>query len=102
MIKTEIALARDEVRREVKGLVRGAVAFAVAAVLAVLALANMLIGWALAIEPHSAPAWIAAVVLLTAAGVAAFVGVRSLPKKPLDHTRERVQTDVQVLKETMA
>jgi uncharacterized membrane protein YqjE len=102
LLRTELSLARDEMRQEAKGFLRGAIAFGAALAMGGLGIAMLLIGFALAIAPHSAAAWIIGGVLIVAAVVAALIGMQALPKKPFEHTRERLETDLHLLKETTA
>lgn len=100
LLRTEIALARDELRRDVRQFARAAVALATAAVLGLLAVANLLITWAIWTAPSPIPSLVVGVVLMLAAGMVAVLGYRSLPSRPLHETRERFETDLQVLKES--
>lgn len=102
LFKTEFALAKDELRREMTGVKVSAISFSATAVLAVLGVSMLLIAWALAFFPNPIPSLIAGAVLLVGAGIAAFVGYRAVPKKPLEATKARLETDVQVLKERLA
>jgi uncharacterized membrane protein YqjE len=103
LIKTEVELAKTEVRQEVKGLVRSAIAFAAAGIVAMLALAVLLVAFGIATFPKAWPSLVVGISLLVIAGVSVAIGVASLPKKmPLEKTRERMGTDVQILKERFA
>ena len=102
LFKTEFALAREEVRREMTGVKVSAISFGATAVLAFLGVAMLLIAWALAFFPNPIPSAIAGGVLLVGAAIAGFVGYRSVPRRALEATRARLETDVQVLKERLA
>lgn len=102
LMRTEVALAKDEVHRELTGVKRSAVSFGVTAALVFLGVAMLLIAWALAFFPNPIPSAIAGGVLLVGAAIAGFIGYRAVPKRPLAATKARLETDVQVLKEGLA
>ncbi len=103
LIKTEVELAKSEVRTEVRGVMRSVIAFAAAGIVAFLAFAVLLVALGIATFPNPWPTLIAGIVLLVGAGVAVAVGISSLPKKmPLEKTIARVETDMQLLKERLA
>lgn len=102
LFRAELALAKDELRRESAGVKASAISFAATAVLAFLGVAMLLIAWALAFFPNPLPSLIAGGVLLLGAAIAGFVGYRSVPKRPMAETTARLETDVQVLKERLA
>jgi uncharacterized membrane protein YqjE len=103
LLKAEVELAKGEVREEVKAASRAAIAFTIGAMLGFLALAVLLITLGIATFPHILPTLIIGIVLLVLAAVAVGIGAAVLPRKPpLGHTRERLGTDVQVLKERLA
>ena len=101
LTKLEIALAKNEAIREVKGLKGSVIAFAAAAVLVLYGIGFLLVTIALA-----RGSWrftlVLGFVFLLLGGVAAWLGVRSLPRKPLGETRQRLESDVQQLKERIA
>jgi hypothetical protein len=99
LIQLEVALAKDEVRRELVAARSGAITLGVSAVLAIVGVALLLVGLALAIFPGPVPALIIGVLLLVGAAVAAALGLKLLPKKPLDGTRKRLETDIEVIKD---
>jgi Putative Actinobacterial Holin-X, holin superfamily III len=99
LIQLEVALARNEVKREIK-LARGAaVAFGVSAVVAVVGAAMFFVAIALAFSSGPVPALIIGAILLFLAGCAALVGMGLLPKQPLGETRQRLESDVRIAKE---
>lgn len=102
LLRAEVALARDELRREVERAKAAALSMAVAALLGVLALGALFIAFAIYIFPSALPALIVGLALLIGAAVAAAVGVTLRPRDPLHETRDRLRTDVQVLKERIA
>jgi uncharacterized membrane protein YqjE len=102
LVKLEVELAKDEVRQELADAKRSAIMFGVAAVGALLAAAMLLVALALAIFPGPVPALIIGAVLIAMAAVLGFIGYKKVPKKPLEKTRRRLETDAQVIKEGMA
>jgi uncharacterized membrane protein YqjE len=99
LVKLEVELAKEELRHDLADAKRAAIMFGVAAVGALLAAAMMFVALALAIFPGPIPALVIGGVLLVTAAVLAFVGYKKVPTKPLDRTRRRLETDVQVIKE---
>lgn len=102
LLKTEIALARDEATKQIDAVKTAGIALGSAAVAAILGLCMLLVSLVLAIFPGPLPALIAGIVLLAGAGISAFIGYSRLPKKPLAQTQQRLEADAQVLKERIA
>jgi hypothetical protein len=102
LVHAEMALARDDVRREIAGAKRASIAFGAAAACGVLGVNFLIVAFALATFPHPIPALVLALVLLALAALAAVLGMRARPRGGLEHTRERIETDVQTLREHMA
>jgi hypothetical protein len=102
LVKLEVELATDEVKKQAKEALRGAIAFGVALVAATVALALFAVALVLALG-GTAP--IAAAVgggfALLAGGAAAY-GYSALPKNPMEQTRARVRSDMQQIKENLA
>ena len=63
------------------------------------AIAVLLVSLALAIAPGAFPAFIIGLVVLGGAAFSAWLATRFLPKKPLNDTRERLGTDLVIVKE---
>ncbi len=101
LTKLEVALAKDEVIAEVRAMKGTAVAFGVAGVGALLGVACIVLAIALAVDSWAFPL-VLGILLLAIAGLGAFFGTRHLPSRPLDHTRKRLESDVQQLKERVA
>ena len=99
LLKSEVALARSDIRREVLAARAAAITLGVAGAAALLALSLLLVALALAIDLSAVPALVIGIVLLVVSGVAGYAGYRALPRKPLDKTRDRIETDVNVMKE---
>ena len=100
LVRLEVALAKDEVRTELHGVKSSAILLGVAAAMAVLALASLVasmivaLGWAFGAILGAA--------LLVVAAILAGIGVKGLPKRPMGATRDRIETDVNRLKEHVA
>jgi hypothetical protein len=102
LLKTEIALARDEAQKQIDAVKTAGIAMGSAAVAAILGLSMLLVALVMAVFPHALTALITGIILLVGAGVSALVGYGRLPKKPLAQTQERLEADAQVLKERIA
>ncbi len=102
LAQREIALAREEVRTELKQLERAAVAFGVALATTILASAMFLVAIVDGLDRSSLAAAILGLVLVLITVVVVVLGVRAWPNKPLDRTRHRLETDLQRLKESAA
>lgn len=102
LMKLEVSLARDEVKKEVSGLKTAAVLLGSAAGIALVGLALVLVAAGLFIYPGPVAVLVIGAVLLVAAGVAGLVGYKAVPRTPLADTRRRLETDVKMLKERTA
>ena len=102
LVKIEVALAKEEIRDEVGQAKSAAIMFGASTFLGILGVALLLVALALAIFPGPIPALVIGGVMLVVAGVLGFVAYKRVPKKPLDQTARRLETDVKVLKERIA
>jgi Putative Actinobacterial Holin-X, holin superfamily III len=102
LIRLEVELAKEEIRRELSDARTGAITLVVSALVLVLGIALLLVAVALAIFPGPVPALLIGVGLLAVSGFCALMGVRLLPKKLLQATRQRLETDIEVVKEQIA
>ena len=102
LVTIEVALAKDELSKEVKATATAATGFAVAGACVVVMLA--LLGMALVLVLGGTPLIAAAVAggFLVLALVAAVVGYSLLPKKPLARTRQHLTDDLNQLREHVA
>jgi hypothetical protein len=102
LVRLEVLLARKELQSDLALAKKGGIVLALAAILAVSAIALLLCAVALAF----ATPWLAAVVLggilLCVAAPLGFAGWKTLPKKPLGQTKERLEDDLKQLKERIA
>jgi hypothetical protein len=102
LAKAEVALARDEITRELRAMRIAVVAFGAALAAGVLGVAFLLIAFLLGTFPNLVPALVVGALLVGIAATLGVVGAMSLPKKPLGQTTERVENDLQWLKERIA
>jgi protein-S-isoprenylcysteine O-methyltransferase Ste14 len=99
LVKLEVALARDEVRKNLLSVRNTAIAAGIAAICSLLAASLLLVALALAIELSAIPALIIGGVLLIVSIAAGIFAWSALPKKPVEETQKRIQTDVKLVKE---
>ena len=99
LVRIEAELAKEEVKKEAKQAEGAGIAFGAAAAFAIVCLS--LLGVAIVIAAGGTPvaALITAGVCLLIAGGAAGIGYALVPKKPLEHSKERAETDLRQLKE---
>ena len=100
LVTSEVALAKLELRSELKGMKTAVLSFVAAGVTATLGVAMLLIAFAIAIFPQPIAALVAGIALVAVAAVIAAVGWVSMPRKPLKETGERLEADVHLLKES--
>ena len=99
LVKLEVALARDEVRKDLLSVRTTAIAAGVAALCMILALSLLLVALALAIDIGAIAPLVIGLVLLVVAGSSAGIAYAAVPKKPVSETQKRIQTDVKLVKE---
>lgn len=102
LVKIEVALAKDEVKKEVAQMKRAAIGFGIGLVFSVLFLTTMATALVLALGGTALVALAVAGGFLLIGGIAAYAGYAMMPKKPLERTRHRLETDVNQLKEHFA
>jgi uncharacterized membrane protein YqjE len=102
LVQVEIELAKDDLRREARRLRASAIVLGVAAATAFIGLVMVIVAISLAIGRGPLPALIIGLSFLAVAAIAAVFGVSHVPKKPLERTRARLETDVKALKEGIA
>jgi hypothetical protein len=99
LARVEIELAKEDVRSETKAALRAAIAFGIGAAAGVIALSLLLVALVLALG--GAP-WVPLALALgfaALAGAGGAAGRAWLPRKPLEPTRRRLESDVDHLKE---
>jgi uncharacterized membrane protein YqjE len=102
LVRLEVALAKEELKEEVKHVERAAVFFGVATAASVLVLCLLAMALVLALGGTAVVALVVAAAFLVVGGLAAWIAYGMLPKKPLEKTRNRLQSDVNQLKEHIA
>lgn len=99
LMQVEIALARDEIGQEIARAKASGVALGAAAAAGLLGAALVLVAIALAIAPRPLPALLIGLALLVVALVMGLVGYGRVPKRPMERTRGRLESDVRLLRE---
>ncbi len=102
LVRLEVAIAKDEVKKEMKQAKAAAIAFGVALAAALVMLSLLAVAIVLAAGGTVVAALIVAAAFLVVAGAGAAAGYAAVPKKPLDHTLSNVKRDVTQLKEHIA
>ena len=103
LVTLEVALAREdeEVKAEIAQLKTAAITLGIAAALAMAALSLLLVTVAAAISPMWLAALVIGAILVAAAVTVGTLGYRSLPRRPAPLTRERLESDLERLRERM-
>jgi protein-S-isoprenylcysteine O-methyltransferase Ste14 len=101
LVRIEVALARDEVRREVAAARTGAIALAAAAA-SVAALTMFIVAIVLGLQLGWVGALVAGAILLGAALLLGLLGWKAMPTSPMGETKGRLQQNVERLKEGIA
>jgi hypothetical protein len=102
LVRLEVKLAKEDVKSEVKSVSRAAIGFGVAAASSLMMMTMLAVALVLAIGPSPWAALLVAGGFLVVCAVAGIVGYTQIPKNPLARTRERMESDVNHLKEHIA
>jgi uncharacterized membrane protein YqjE len=102
LMKLEVALAKQEVKEDLNDIKMSGIALGAAGVLGIVGLSMLALGLVLAIAATWACALLVGAAFLLLAVVAAYVGYSKLPRKPLERTKKRLETDLQQLNEHVA
>ena len=102
LVRLEVALAKEEMKAELKQVQRAAIGMGVALASLVLVLCLLSVALVLALGGTAVVALLIAVVFLVIGGIGGLVGYGMLPKSPLERTRHRLEKDVNQLKEHIA
>jgi uncharacterized membrane protein YqjE len=102
LVRLEVALAKEEVKEELKEVEHAAISFGVAAGASVIVLCLLAVAIVLAFGGTVLAALLVAAAFLVIAGIAGYLGYGMLPKKPMEKTRHRLEHDVNQLKEHIA
>jgi Putative Actinobacterial Holin-X, holin superfamily III len=101
VVRLEVALARQELTTELAVAKTSAIALGAGAVATLVGLTMLLVAIALALPvPWIGAVVLGALLLVLAAGLGV-VGWRRWPKKPLEKTKKRVETDIAEAKERL-
>jgi membrane protein len=101
LARLEVELAKREAIEDLRGVKTGAIGLSVGGVVAIFGVTLLLVALALLVAPPALGAAIVGGALLLIAGIAALLGWRALPRKPLEHTRKRLVQDARVVKESV-
>jgi uncharacterized membrane protein YqjE len=99
LMQAEVQLAKNELKSEVVAARSGAIALGLSLVFAIAGITMLFVALALAIFPGPVPALVIGALLLAGAGLGAWTGTKLLPKKPLENTRKRLETDIEIVKD---
>jgi hypothetical protein len=102
LIRLEVALAKDEVKREAVATKNAGIAFGIGGGVLLVGVTLLFVALALAIFPGPIPSLVLGLVLVAAAALACVAGMKLLPKRPLAETRRRIESDVERVKERVA
>jgi hypothetical protein len=102
LIRLEVALAKEEVKREAVSAKNAGIAFGVGGAVLLVGVSLLFVALALAIFPGPIPSLVLGLVLVAFAAIAGVSGAKLLPKRPLAETRRRIETDVERVKERVA
>jgi uncharacterized membrane protein YqjE len=99
LVRLELALAREDLRSELKQVKTAGILLGIAAAFAVVAIAMLDVAVIIALGNTVTAALIVALLVVLEVAVFGYLGYRKLPKVPLQRTRERLTSDVRELKE---
>jgi protein-S-isoprenylcysteine O-methyltransferase Ste14 len=102
LIQLEIALAKEEAKRDASGVKLAAIALGLAVLASVLGLSLILVAVSLAIFPGPLPAVALGLILMGMAALAAVWAVMRKPKRFLMETRRRLDVDLEKVKERVS
>lgn len=102
LVRVEVEMAKSEIERELSRAKLAAVALGLAAATLILVLCSLVVAAVLALGGTPRVALAAAAIFFVIAAVFALVGYATMPKKPLGHTRRRLEGGVQQWKERIA
>jgi uncharacterized membrane protein YqjE len=102
LVRIEVQLAKGEVERELARAKRAAIGIGIAIAIGFIVLTLLAVAVVLAVGGTAVAALVVAACLAVLAAVAGAVGYALLPKKPMDQTRHRLESDVRQLKERIA
>ena len=102
LAKAEVLYAKEELKEEMKAAKMSGILMGAALALSLCALAVLFMAVVVALPVAE---WLAALIvgvaLLAIAGICGAVGFKSLPKKPMPRTQERLKKDIAVTREQL-
>jgi hypothetical protein len=102
LVRLEVALARAELKSEWTQVRTGAIALGTAGGLGLAGFTVLLVAIAFAFPIPWLAALVVGAILLAVSGALAFSGYKALPRRPLNDTKERLESDLKQLKERIA
>ena len=102
LVRLEVALAKEEVKEELKQVQHAATSMGIALACSLVVLCLLAVALVLALGGTAVVALLVALAFLVIGVVAAFLGYGMLPKRPMVKTRHRFENDVNQLKEHIA
>ncbi|HEX3770498.1 MAG TPA: phage holin family protein, partial [Polyangiaceae bacterium] len=99
LVRIEVELAKDDLGAKLTDAKRAAILFLASAIGGTVTLALLLTAIALATPMPWLAAAILGAALLVASVVLAVLGVRAMPARPLQPTRERIDASIDTIKE---
>jgi hypothetical protein len=102
LAKAEVLHAKQELRDELQAAKAAGILIGAGAALALCGLSVLLVALALALPlPAALSALLVGVLVLGGAAAAVLFGLKSLPKRPLEKTQERMKRDLAIAKEEL-
>jgi uncharacterized membrane protein YqjE len=102
LVRLEVALAKEELRSELARAKLGGIALGAGASAALSGVTMCFVAIAMAFTMEWLAALIIGGILLVLAAALALGGYKTLPKQPLEETKDRIETDLKQLRERVA
>ncbi len=102
LVRLEVKLAKEDVKTEVKSASRAAIGFGIAVASSLMMMTMLAVALVLAIGPSPWAALLIAGGFMVVCAVAAVIGYTQIPKNPLARTLNRMESDVNQMKEHIA
>jgi len=103
LVRAELALAKQELGTEGRATLMAALIGTAAGALSILAVTMLVLALVIALGARpSAALAIAGAALIVMAGIGAFGAWKLVPKRPLERTRSRIESDVERIEERAA
>lgn len=99
LVELEVALARDEMSRELRDARAAGISLGTAGIVAIVGVTMFVVALALAFSSAGTASLVIGGILLGIAGAAGGVGILIAPKKPLGITRDRLRADVRAVRQ---